>query len=350
MGRTVLVAGALGVVGRAVQDRFVARGVPTICLSRRTPDRATAARFVSVDLLDPSNCAARLTGLDDVTHLVYCAYADHGGAVEDTAPNLAMLSNLMTVIERACPRLRHVTLMQGAKAYGSHLGPFRTPARESAGRHMPPNFYFDQADLLEAMQRRGVGWHVTILRPTTVYGFSLGSSMNLTTVIAVYGAISKALGLPLRFPGTAGAYEVIRQGVDAGLLAEVVDWAGEAQAAQDETFNVTNGDVFRWSGMWPHVASLLGMPVEEPQRLPLAPFMADKAGLWNAIAEQHQLRRFPFAQLVSWQFGTRIFEREYDSILDTNKLRKAGFSGFRDSVDMFAEQIARLREDRIIPA
>lgn len=350
MSRTVLVAGALGVVGRAVHDHFVARNVPTICLSRRAPDRETTARFIPVDLLSAEDCAVRLTGLEAVTHLVYTAYTACGGPVEDALPNTAMLRNLMAVLERACPKLEHVTLMQGAKAYGSHLGSFRTPARETAARHMAPNFYYDQADLLEAMQRSGAPWRITILRPTTVYGFSLGSTMNLATVIAVYGVISKTLGLPLRFPGTARAYEVIRQGVDAGLLAEVVDWAGEAEAACDTVFNVTNGDVFRWSGMWPHIAALLGMPSDDPQQLPLSAFMADKASLWATIVERHQLRDIPFEQLVSWPFGTRNFEREYDHILDTNRLRKAGFPGFRDSVDMFADQIARLRADRIIPA
>lgn len=349
MIETVLVACALCVVGRAAHDHFVAYRVPTICLSRRPPGRNTPARFGSVPLLDPADCILRLTGLEEVTHLVYAAYAAGGGPLEDAGPNTAMLRNLMTVLEGACPKLRHVTLMQGAKAYGSHLDSFRTPARVGAARHMPPNFYHDQADLLQVLQRRGARRDVTTLRPTAVCGFSLGSSMNLVTVIAVYGAISGTRGLPFRFPGTAGAYEVIRQGVNAGLL-EAVDWAGEAEAARDEVFNVTNGGVFRWSGMLPHIGALLGTPVEEPQHLTLAAFTSDKAALWDAIAERHQLRRIPFEQLVSWPFGTRNFEREYDRILDVNKLREAGFSGFCDSMQMFADQITRLRADRIIPA
>ena len=38
-------------------------------------------------------------------------------------------------------------------------------------------------------------------------GYALGNPMNLTMVIAVYAAISKELGLPLRFPGRPGAYD-----------------------------------------------------------------------------------------------------------------------------------------------
>ena len=56
--------------------------------------------------------------------------------------------------------LRRVVLVTGTKYYGSHLGPFKTPARESDPRHMPPNYYFDQIDWLTgfpARQELGLG-------------------------------------------------------------------------------------------------------------------------------------------------------------------------------------------------
>jgi hypothetical protein len=214
---------------------------------------------------------------------------------------------------------------------------------------MPPNFYYDQADLLAATAQEAGSWSWTIFRPTTVYGLSLRTPMNLGTVIAVYGAISKALGLPFRFPGTRPAYEVLRQGVDARLLAEANLWAGETAASRNEVFNITNGDLFRWSTMWPFIGELLGMNVAEPQRIPLEEFMSDKRDLWGAIVAQHGLREFPYEDLVNWSFGTANFDREYDHILDSTKLRKAGFLGFRDSFEMFSAQLAALKEKRIIP-
>ena len=50
--------------------------------------------------------------------------------------------------------LRRVVLVTGTKYYGSHLGPFKTPARESDPRHMPPNYYFDQIDWLTGLPAR----------------------------------------------------------------------------------------------------------------------------------------------------------------------------------------------------
>ncbi len=45
-------------------------------------------------------------------------------------PNVSMLRNLVSHVEQNAP-LQAVSLMQGYKVYGAHLGPFKTPARES---------------------------------------------------------------------------------------------------------------------------------------------------------------------------------------------------------------------------
>ena len=52
-----------------------------------------------------------------------------------------------TAIDCAAPSLRRVVLVTGTKYYGVHLGPLKTPMRETDPRHMPPNYYFDQIGL-----------------------------------------------------------------------------------------------------------------------------------------------------------------------------------------------------------
>jgi len=66
---------------------------------------------------------------------------------------------------------------------------------------MPPDFYFDQIDWLADYQR-GKRWSWTEIRPHTLCGFSPGTAMSILSVIAVYASISKAFGLPLRFPAS----------------------------------------------------------------------------------------------------------------------------------------------------
>ena len=114
--------------------------------------------------------------------------------------------------------------MQGYKVYGAHLGPFKTPARESDPPHMPPEFNVDQQHFLEAVSAASV-WTWSAIRPSVVCGFALGNPMNLALVIAVYATMSKELGVPLRFPGKPGAYTSLIEMTDAGLLAEATVWA-----------------------------------------------------------------------------------------------------------------------------
>ena len=69
-----------------------------------------------------------------------------------------MLVNSVTAITRASPGLKRVALVTGTKYYGVHLGPVKTPMRETDPRHLPPNYYFDQIDWLTAFQReKGMG-------------------------------------------------------------------------------------------------------------------------------------------------------------------------------------------------
>lgn len=348
--KTILVAGALGVLGRALISECEAKpDIDVIGLGRRRPDFESRARFISVDLTSRADCEAKLGDLGTVTHIVFVAWVPRATRAEEVAPNLAMLQNLMEVVGPAAPDLRHVIILQGGKSYGAHLGPFTTPALETDPRHMPPNFYFQQEDYLTDLQRRS-RWTWTIFRPTVVYGFAFGNPMNVTTVIAAYAAISKELGLPLRFPGSDKAYRALAQGVDAGLVARAMLWAGDSERAQNQIFNITNGDLFRWSRMWPHIAGLFGMDVAPPQRIPLTEFMSDKGELWARMVRKHGLQPIPYADLVAWPFGEGVLNREFDHVLDTTKLRDHGFEGYESTYRMFERQFDELRRKRIIPS
>jgi nucleoside-diphosphate-sugar epimerase len=347
--KTILIAGAHGLIGRTMIEQLEGdNGVDVIGLGRRDLLVGRRARIVPVDLTDAGAVRARLGGLGAVTHVVFAAWTPRDSRAAEVAPNLAMLRNLMDAVLPAAKGLRHVTLLQGGKAYGSHLGGFMTPALETDPRHMPPNFYYDQEDLLRGLQP-GAGWSWTVFRPTVVYGLTTGNPMNVTTVIGAYAAISRELGLPLRFPGSKTAYGVLNQAVDAGLIGRAILWAGEAARAANEIYNITNGDLFRWSRLWSHIARGFGMEVAEPQPFPLAGFMADKEALWQAMAARHGLQATPYKDVVAWPFGEFVLQREFDHVLDTTKLRAHGFDGFEDTYQMFGRHFAQLQAERIIP-
>ena len=292
--RKALVTGATGVVGRYLLMHLIERGDwDVVAVSRRRPDVQGAFEHIAVDLTDAQDCRARLGALRDVTHVLYAAYLERSDPRELVAVNTAMLVNLVDAVERASPRLAHVNLMEGSKWYGSHLGPYKTPAREDDPRHMPPNFYYDQQDFLESRQR-GKAWTWSAARPHAVSGFSVGSPMNLSLVIAVYAAICKELRLPLSFPGKPGTYRALYQCTDSSLLARAVLWMATAPHCANQAFNITNGDLFRWEHLFPKLARFLDMELAPPRHISLVARRADKWPVWERIVARHGLRPYRY--------------------------------------------------------
>jgi len=347
--KTALIAGATGVVGRNLLRQLA--GDPewdVVALSRRAPDIEGAFRHISVDLLDPADTKAKLADLAQITHIFFAAYVERPTWSEMVAPNLAMLVNLMDAVEPAASSLRHVNLMHGTKWYGNHLGPFKTPARESDPGHMPPNFYFDQQEFIEDRQQ-DKDWTWSSARPHGICGFAIGNPMNLVMVLAVYATISKTLGLPLRHPGSEANANSLYNVTDSGLLARACIWMATDPAGANEPFNVTNGDIFRWQDMWPAIADYFGMEMARPQRIDLVDMMADKGPLWDSLVARHGLKAISYDQLVGWAYGNFVFTPEYDVISSTTKIRQAGFTEVQDSEQMFLHHFDELRGNQIIP-
>jgi len=348
LDRNVVVAGAQGVIGRAAAEHFARQAGTTVYGLSRRPVDLPGVRPISVDLLNPADVRDKLGGLSGATHLIFGAYVEKPTAAEKSEVNSALLNNLLDVLEPAAPGLRHVTLYQGGKAYGADLGPFKTPAREDDPRLMPPNFYYDQEDVLRR-RSEGKAWSWTALRPEAVCGFAVGNPMNLAMVIAVYATLSKELGLPLRFPGPVGAYRALYQVTSAEILAGAADWAGTAPQARGEIYNITNGDYFRWENLWPRIARMFEMEVAPPVPFKLAEYMADKGPLWDATVRKYGLEPIAYEQVASWAFGDFIFHSEFDNISSTIKARRHGFHDCIDTEDMFREFFDRLRAGRVIP-
>jgi len=343
---TVVVAGVGGVIGRHVAIEHARLGHRVVGLSRRVPaDLPDGVEHRAVDLSDPAPDA--LEGVGEVTHLVFAAYVEAGPPAELVAPNVALLEGALDAVQRA-GRLQHVTLYQGGKAYGAHLGGFKTPAKEDDPRLLAPNFYYAQED---ALRERGArdGFAVTMLRPEAVLGYATGNPMNLLMAVAVYGTLCAAVGVPLAFPGSRAAYEALYQSTDAELLARATVWAGRSPHADGQVFNVTNGDQYRWANLWPVLAEDFGVDVGHPLTAPLVDTVSDKEPVWRRLVERHGLRPTPWRDLVQWPFADFIWNSGFDNVSSTVKLRQAGFADCLDSEQRYLELLARLRADRVIP-
>ena len=125
-------------------------------MSRNAPLDGVPFTHLAADLADPASCRQALASIEPVTHAFFAARAPfREGGVEDVEANVAMLAATLDALETRSDALAHVHLLEGTKWYGMHLGPYPTPSREDDPRHLPPNFYYDQQDLLSA--RAGTG-------------------------------------------------------------------------------------------------------------------------------------------------------------------------------------------------
>ena len=345
----VLIAGVHGISGKSAAEAWLKiPNTKVYGLSRRTAPLPEGVEGIIVDLLKPEDVKTKVGGLTDVTHLVFGAYIEKQNPAEKSRINVEILRNLLEVVEESSTSLKHVVFFQGTKAYGSDLGPFKTPTREDDPRLMSPNFYYDQEDYVR-QQQKGKSWHWTTFRPEAVLGYATGNPMNLGVAIAVYATISKELGIPLRFPGSPEAYRAIYQVSSAKILANATVWSASADTARNEIFNITNGDQFRWMYMWSKIAKMFDMETAEPVPMSLVEFMADKADLWKNIVEKYNLSDLPYEKVVSWDFADFIFNSGFDNVSGTIKARKAGFQDCIDTEEMFQNFFNELRENKVIP-
>lgn len=354
--KTVLVAGATGLVGSAAVRHFAAQPETTVIAVSRRPPAHPAVRHLPLDLTDRAACEGAAGTLSGVTHVVYAALFELPGLVDgwrderqiDT--NGRMLRNLMAPLLHAAPGLRHVALLQGTKAYGVHVRPLAVPAREGRSEmREQPNFYWVQEDYLRDAQA-GRDWTFTILRPVLIVGEAIGGAMNLIPALGAYAAVTREHGPILPYPGGA---ERVSQAVDADLLARAIGWAGEAEAARNETFNVTNGDVFTWPNVWPAIAGACGMRAGGAE-----PFLLQSLSRteWDRIRQAHGLLSPALPEFVGLSLEYADYQMRYGhdepgppSIVSTIKLMQAGFHEVMDTETMFRKWLRRFQQKGLLP-
>lgn len=355
----VVIAGATGVVGSAAVEAFAAVGWRVTAICRRAPPPIAGVEHLPLDLTDRPACDAALARLGDATHAVYAALYELPGLVAGwTDPvqmetNRAMFANFLDPLVAAAPGFRHVSILQGTKAYGGHVHPpMPIPAKERWPRDDHTNFYWLQEDHLRAASE-GAAWNWTILRPQVVFGGAVGSAMNIAPVLGVFAALCAEEGRPFGYPGGPS---YLWEAADARLVAKALLWAADAPAAKRETFNIANGDVADWPQLWPSIARALGRPPAEPEPLELAAWLPAQAQAWDRIRARHDLAAPPLDRLLgeSHHYADRVMahggRRSRDPwIVSTIKIRQAGFHACQDTEDMFADWFERLRWDRLLP-
>ena len=341
-----LVVGASGIIGNAVVRELQGRPDWQVRALPRT--FVDGVETIKADLTDAAATARALEAARDTTHVFYAALKGGADLLDEERINGGMLRNLLDGLKAVGTPLQRVVHYQGAKVYGVHLGPTRAPFYEDDPRHMTPNFYYVQEDLLRARGAAG-DFEWSILRPDVVVGDIAGNPMNIVMVMGVFAALGKAAGVPLRFPGTEQVYSgVLAQTTDADWMARASVWAALDPAASGEAFNLVN-EPFRWERIWRRVAAAFEMEVAPPQPFSLAKQMPLKAEAWATLAVRHGLQTLPYEKLVGWWFGDFVLNTAFDMVSDMGKIRRAGFTEAVETEATIERAIARLQAAKQLP-
>lgn len=348
--RVALIAGVSGIVGRGIATRLLGEGWRVIGLSRTPPKPGIdGLEHVQADLTDADAMRSALSEAGvRVTHIFYAGRAPDPDPAVEAARNTAMLVNTVDAAMAAGAPLAHVHAVHGTKWYGSHVGPFRTPAAEDDPRCPVPNFYFDQQDWLEAeAPKRGFTWSTT--RPHLLIGFSLGYPHNILSVVAVHAVLCREQGRKLTFPGAQGHFDRVSQVTDIDLLVDAMQWCATEPAAANQAFNIVNADYFRWKDVWPDIAGFFGLEPGGVQPESLTEAFRAAEEQWRAMAAREGLSEPEIGRIASGPYGDATFSATWDDMSSTVKIRRAGFDRVYASRESLLGALTAYRRHRVIP-
>lgn len=354
MTHKALIIGATGMVGQNLANRLVAEGWTVHGLARRVEALPSGVLPIRADTLDPVPLRDALAGLSP-SHVFFTTWTRRETERDNCIANSAMLRNVFEALPHP-ERLAHASLVTGLKHY---LGPFEayakgappvTPFREIMPRLDVENFYYAQEDVLfEEAEKHGFSWSVH--RPHTVIGHAVGNLMNMGTTLAVYASLCRATGLPFVFPGSPVQWSSLTDVTDARQLARQIHWAATSPAGRNEAFNVVNGDVFRWSGLWPELAAWFGLEAAPypGHATSLETMLKGKEGDWAALAAKYGLVEPEFSRLASPWHTDADLGRPVECVTDMSKSRELGFTGYQSTRGSFFDLFTLLRAQRYIP-
>lgn len=352
MSRHALIAGVSGIIGRHLAERLTAEGWIVTGISRHRHDLPSGVAHIAVDLTDDGAVRQALAGIAP-SDIFITTWLRQPTEAENCRVNAGMVRNLLAAVEGK--PVRHVALVTGLKHY---MGPFEayakarpiTPFREEQPRLAYQNFYYDQEDeVFAAAGRQGFGWSVH--RPHTLIGYAVGNQMNMAATLGAYAAICRETGRPFVFPGSPQQYEAPVDITDGRIIAKHLLWAATEPAARNQAFNIVNGEVFRWSWLWPKLAAHLGVPAADypGHAQPLEQQMAGMEPVWDAIVARHGLEKNPLNTVASWWHSDADLGRVIENFTDMTKSRDMGFAAYQNSLRSFTDAFDRFRAAKVLP-
>ncbi|KAK6429078.1 hypothetical protein LTR95_014777 [Oleoguttula sp. CCFEE 5521] len=283
-GLTAVVTGANGISGFATMrvllespERWAKvwaasrKPPPQEMMALLTPDQRSRVEHVAVDFLSkPEDIAKELKDKGvKADHVFFYSYLqprpDPGqppwsNAQQLVDTNTALLRNFTEALDLAKITPKRFVLQTGAKNYGVHLGPHRSPATESDPRvTLAPNFYYPQEDILyKYCEAHNIGWN--IICPAWILGAVTGAAMNILLPLAIYAAVQAQKGDKLEFPGDLELWLGPSEHSSAKLTGYLTEWAALEDKCKNQKFNASDTCPLPHNRLWPELARWYGAP------------------------------------------------------------------------------------------
>jgi nucleoside-diphosphate-sugar epimerase len=407
-GLTAIVVGATGISGwntiRCLLDSphrwskvyALSRSPPKEeLLSLLRPDQRARIQHVSIDLLgSPEDVASSLKTANVLaSHVFYYAYLQpkhkEGEALwsnpeELRIVNVQIFTTFMECLPIADIEPQRILLQTGGKHYGMQLGRTRSPCVESdpEPRHLGPNFYYPQEDLLFAYCKQHPATSWNIIRPGAVLGATVDASMNGMYCFAVYAAIQAEKKESLVFPSDWFAWQQEMTLSSARMTGYLSEWAILEDKCKNQAFNAQDGGTVSWDRLWHELGRWYGLedrivgplddesnlkklesaggtdspmgygaPLTVGMRYLICDWARDKANrdAWEQISRQGELLGNPFGDSdATFGIADTFFMRI--PTLSMGKARRMGWNGFVDTMESAFEAVSDMMKMRTVPA
>lgn len=247
---------------------------PKLMMELLTDDQRSRVRHVAVDFLEsPETIAKAMTDAGVTADYIYFysylqpkppadAPKGHawGNAEELARINKSLFENFLGALEKARITPKRLVLQTGAKNYGVHIGRHRTPTVESdpLPKHLEPNFYYPQYDLLDGYcKANGVGWNV--ICPAWIIGAVTTAQINGLHPFAIYAAVQAHKGEPLYFPSSWDIWQNECKHATARLTGYLTEWAVLEDKCKDQKFNAQDTAPLSWDRFFEELARWWGV-------------------------------------------------------------------------------------------
>jgi hypothetical protein len=143
------------------------------------------------------------------------------------------------------------------------------------------------------------------------------------------------------------------EATDTGLIAQCAEWSLTTPTAQNQTFNLTNGEFLSLKSEWPFIASCLGMQPGSDRPISLRETLPSMKGDWDIIRQKYALKAPSLDEFLgqSAQFSDFVFGRKEGSpsAMSCVKVRRAGFGEYLYTDEMFRKWFELYRGEGLLP-